>query len=104
MVNEFYENNSNLMKISELLSLFNLDLNLSQAVLDLDVDSCLAGSELTIKNEKHTFKFEDYSLIINPSNFNYTVIEHQKSKIFDNRSAVESYCCYNSEGAVTCIS
>ena len=101
MVKEVFDNDSNLIKISELLDLFHLNLNLSKQVLNLYVDACLKESNLFIKEDHYTFKFDDYSVTINPSNDNNTLIEYQEVNLSEKLPG--SICCYNSEGAVIYI-
>ena len=100
MISEFFDNDPTLMRISELLKIFNLNLNLSQQVLDLYVDVCLKEGNLTIKEDGYIFRYDDYSVTIYPSNFNTTVIESQET---NPSGELSSCCCYNSRGFVTRI-
>ena len=102
MSNWFDDNDSNLIKISELLDLFDLKLELSPQVLNLYVDACLKESRLNVENGTYIFKFDDYSIIINPSDFDNTIIESQDGNISE--GIPSGICCYNSKGSVTCIS
>lgn len=64
-----------LITISDLLKIHELEIDLPQQVLDAEVDVCLKSSTFTKINDKYEFKFDDYSVIINPNDSERTILE-----------------------------
>ena len=52
-----------------------MEIDLPQQVLDAEVDVCLKSSTFTKINDKYEFKFDDYSVIINPNDSERTILE-----------------------------
>ncbi len=101
MYKSIYDN-PDIMKISELLDLFNIEVSLPLEVLDLPIDACFKKSKFIYDNGKYTFKFEPHEIIIDPTNFDEMVIEKYTTIIPE--GVYNGFCCYNSKGSVTCIS
>lgn len=64
-----------LITISDLLKIHSLEIDLPKPVLDAEVDACLKSSIFTKIDDKYEFKFDDYSVIINPNDSERTILE-----------------------------
>ena len=87
-------NDINLIKVSELLKIFDLNLELSEEVLNIEVDACFKSARLLKDDDKYSFLFEDYCLTITPFE------SKQKVVISENQSYRSSplKMFYNNEG------
>lgn len=70
-----------LITISDLLKIHDLEIHLPKQVLDAEVDACLKSSTFTKINDKYEFKFEEYSVIINPNDSERTILELEGDRI-----------------------
>lgn len=91
------------MKILKLLSIFNIECDLSDSLLKLDVDDCLKDAKFTIVKDIFKFDFEDYHVCIDPSNKSKTIVESQDAKP-EEGLPFGSFCCYGWDGSITSIS
>jgi hypothetical protein len=81
-----------LINISELLEIFDLDLNLPNEVLNAKVDACLKLAKLNVGNDSYEFKYDDYIVRIYPS---------ESRPIFVEETGKDAPCFYyNSKGNV----
>ena len=77
------------IKISELLNVHNLEINLPQTVLDITVDKEFKSAIVTLNKDSYIFKWEEsaenytieYTIIITPSDFNKTIVELEDGDI-----------------------
>nr|WP_295000940.1 hypothetical protein [uncultured Methanobrevibacter sp.] len=73
----------NMIKISEVLNAHNLDVDLPQSVLDISVSKEFKSATVSNDNDSYIFKWKEstntytieYTIIINPSDSNKTIIE-----------------------------
>ena len=73
----------NTIKISELLNVHNLEIDLPQPVLDIAVDKEFKSATLTLNNDSYVFKWVEsgknytieYTIIITPSDSKRIVLE-----------------------------
>ncbi len=70
-----------LIKISDLLKIHDLEIDLPKQVLDAEVDVCLKESTFAKIRGKYEFKFEDYSVIIDPDDSEKTILELEGNHI-----------------------
>ena len=68
-----------LITISDLLKIHDLEIDLPKQVLDAEVDVCLKESTFAKIRGKYEFKFEDYSVIIDPDDSEKTHIRSNSS-------------------------
>lgn len=64
-----------LIKISDLLKTHDLEIDLPKQILDAEVDACLIESTFAKIRGKYEFKYEDYSVIIDPNDSERTILE-----------------------------
>lgn len=64
-----------LITISDLLKIHELEIDLPKQVLDAEVDACLKSSTFTKINDKYVFKFDDYSVIIDSNDSERIILE-----------------------------
>ncbi len=58
--------NVDVINISNLLEIFDLDLELSEEVLNIRVDDCFKSARLLKDDDKYSFRLKDYCLTITP--------------------------------------
>ena len=70
-----------LMTISQLLKFHQLRLDLPKAVMDAEVDACLKAANVNVIANQVIFKYEDYTVIINPNDSKKTVVGLEEGHI-----------------------
>lgn len=84
--------NIDLINISELLEIFNLDLDLPDDILNAEFGACLKSSKLNVNDNSYEFKYKDYIVRIYPSESRPAIVEE---------TGKDAPCFfYNSEGNV----
>lgn len=81
-----------LIRISDLLNIHNLKIDLPNQLLDAEVDACLNLSIFTKINNKYEFKVDDYSVVIDPNDSEKPILEIEEGHIPAYYSWDGSYC------------
>ena len=88
--------NINLISISELLKIFDLNLELSEEVLNIEVADCFKFAKLSKDDNQYNFRFNDYCLIITPFESKQKVVVSEEQSY--RSSPLKMF--YNNEGVL----
>ena len=87
----------------DLLELFELNLDLSPSLLNLEINSNFKKAHLNVQNNIYSFTINGSSLTIDIFNHNKTVIKSQDANP-EGGLPFGSFCCYGWDGSITSIS